>query len=52
VDVTAVVAANALVQKGDIMQFRCTTGGGVTITGAQAVLTYLSAGAPFNRTLT
>jgi hypothetical protein len=46
------VAGEKVVQKDDIMQVRATTAVGVTATGVYVVLTYESAGAPSNRTLT
>lgn len=46
---TVAGTAPAVVNKGDVMQLRATTAAGVTITGLQAVLTYLSTGDPSNR---
>jgi hypothetical protein len=43
--------ANVVVAKNAVMQFRVTTGGGVTITGAQIVITFQTTGAPTGRTL-
>jgi len=43
------VSTNLVVQQNDVMQLRVTTGAGVTMTGVQVVLTYLSTGDPANR---
>lgn len=51
VSVSTQVTGEKIVNKGDIMQLRVTTAGGVTATGVMVVLTYESAGAPSNRTL-